>query len=302
MQLAFRNIYIENPAKLSIKNRQLVIQQEENYTVPVDDIQSVMIETRQCSITVPTLSFLAQNQVALFTCDEQHLPCSVLLPLGNHSRKLQTLYYQVHLAKRTKNRIWKKIIQQKIRNQAHCLSLNGKKHVEKLLDLAAKVEEGDRTFCESQAAQIYFLELFGEGFNRRHDHVQNGALNYGYSILRGVLARDICAYGLEPAFGVFHHNELNSFNLADDLIEPFRPYVELWVAKNVYPEDLIVTSKMKRELFSLLFTRVPVEDEYHSLANALKKTTSSFTSCCKNNRATLLKLPELMILKPHEYE
>ncbi|MGX7417616.1 type II CRISPR-associated endonuclease Cas1 [Carnobacterium gallinarum] len=300
--MAFRNIYIENPAKLSIKKRQLIIQQEEMYTIPVDDILSVMIETKQCSITIPTISFLAENQVALFTCDDRHLPCSVLLPLGNHSRKLQTLHFQMNLLKRTKKRIWKKIIQQKIINQAQCLALNGKNQVATLLDLASRVEEGDQTFCESQAAQIYFLELFGEGFNRRHDHVQNAALNYGYSILRGVIARDICAYGLEPAFGVFHRNELNPFNLVDDLIEPFRPYVDLWVAKNVYLEDLLLTSKMKRELFSLLFTKVPIEEEYHSLANGLKKTTASFVSCCKNNSAALLKVPDLMVLRPHEYE
>ncbi|MGY3777712.1 type II CRISPR-associated endonuclease Cas1 [Isobaculum melis] len=300
--MAFRNIYIENPAKLSIKNQQLVIKQDEEYQIPVDDIQSVMIEHQQCSITIPTISYLAENQVALFTCDERHLPCSVLLPLGNHSRKLQILSYQFGLQKRTKNRIWKKIIQQKIINQGKCLAFNKKDESEVLFSLANRVEEGDRTFCESQAAQIYFLALFGEGFNRRHDHIQNAALNYGYSILRGVLARDICAYGLEPSIGVFHRNELNPFNLADDLIEPFRPYIDLWVAKNVYEEDLMLTSKMKRELFSLLFTKVPIDEGHHSLANALKKMTSSFTACCRNNSAALLKVPELMKLQAHEYE
>lgn len=300
--LAFRNLYIENPAKLSIKRNHLIILQDEEYSIPIEDIQSVMIENRQCTITAPALSLLAENQVALYTCDARYLPCAVLLPLGNHSRKLQVLEQQLSLQKRVKKRIWQKIIKQKIINQAKCLELTNKNGVSELLALASKVEEGDRTFCESQAAKIYFLELFGEGFTRRQDNTQNAALNYGYALVRGVLARDICAHGLESALGVFHHNELNAFNLADDLIEPFRPYIDLWVSNNVYYTDLMLTGKNKRELFSLLSSKVDIDQEIHSLTSALRKTTASFSTCCKNNSASWIKLPELIPLSIHEYD
>ena len=300
--MAFRNIYIENPARLSIRNRQLVISQEQEYTIPVSDIQSVVIDNLQTSLTAPTLSFLAENQVALFTCNRQHMPCAVLLPLGNHSRKLQALGIQLGTTKRFKNRMWQKIIKQKVLNQATCLEFNERGKTAELKQLANSVTEGDFTYNESQAALIYFRELFGEGFSRREDNVQNAALNYGYAIVRGVIARDICAYGFEPALGIFHRNELNAFNLADDLIEPYRPYVDLWVSKNISEDERYLLPSHKRQLVSLLFTEVTIDNEVHSLINAVKKTVSSFSSCCRSNSVKFLKLPQIIPLRPHEYE
>ncbi|WP_062532428.1 type II CRISPR-associated endonuclease Cas1 [Jeotgalibaca dankookensis] len=300
--MAFRNIYIENPARLSIRNRQLVISQEQEYTIPVSDIQSVIIDNLQTSLTAPTLSFLAENQVALFTCNRQHMPCAVLLPLGNHSRKLQALGIQLGTTKRFKNRMWQKIIKQKILNQATCLDFNKRGKIAELKQLANSVTEGDFTYNESQAALIYFRELFGEGFSRREDNVQNAALNYGYAIVRGVIARDICAYGFEPALGIFHRNELNAFNLADDLIEPYRPYVDLWVSKNISEDERYLLPSHKRQLVSLLFTEVTIDNEIHSLINAVKKTVSSFSSCCRTNSVKFLKLPQIIPLRLHEYE
>lgn len=300
--MAFRNIYIENPARLSIRNRQLVISQEQEYTIPVSDIQSVVIDNLQTSLTAPTLSFLAENQVALFTCNRQHMPCAVLLPLGNHSRKLQALGIQLGTTKRFKNRMWQKIIKQKVLNQATCLEFNERGKIAELKQLANSVTEGDFTYNESQAALIYFRELFGEGFSRREDNVQNAALNYGYAIVRGVIARDICAYGFEPALGIFHRNELNAFNLADDLIEPYRPYVDLWVSKNISEDERYLLPSHKRQLVSLLFTEVTIDNEIHSLINAVKKTVSSFSSCCRSDSVKFLKLPQIIPLRPHEYE
>lgn len=300
--MAFRNIYIENPARLSIKNRQLVISQESDYTIPVSDIQSIVIDNLQTTLTAPTISFLAENQVALYTCNRQHLPCAVLMPLGNHSRKLQALTLQMETTKRFKNRMWQKIIKQKILNQAQCLEFNERGKVAELKNIANSVIEGDLTYCESQAALIYFRELFGAGFSRREDNVQNAALNYGYAIIRGIIARDICAYGFEPALGIFHRNELNAFNLADDFIEPYRPYVDLWVSQNISEEERYFLPEHKREIISLLFTEVSINNEIQTLTNAVRKTVASFSSCCRINSIRALKLPQLLALKAHEYE
>lgn len=300
--MAFRNIYIENPAQLSIRNKQLVINQSEEYTIPVTDIQSVVIDNHQTTLTAPTISFLAENQVALYTCNRQHIPCAVLMPLGNHSRKLQALSVQLETTKRFRNRLWQKIIKQKIENQASCLEIKGLGKVAELKRLSSSVTEGDFTYCESQAALIYFRELFGEGFSRRVENVQNAALNYGYAIVRGIIARDICAHGFEPALGVFHKNELNAFNLADDLIEPYRPYVDLWVSQNISEDERFLLPQHKRELVSLLYTEVSIDNEVHTLTNAVRKTVSSFTSCCRSNSTRAQKLPKLLPLKSHEYE
>lgn len=300
--MAFRNIYIENPARLSIRNQQLVIEQGEEYTVPVSDIQSVVIDNLQTTLTAPTISFLAENQVALYTCDRKHLPCAVLMPVGNHSRKLQALTVQLTTTKRYRNRVWQKVIKQKIENQATCLEINGLSKVAELKQLIGQVTEGDLTYCESQAAALYFRELFGLGFSRRTDNVQNAAMNYGYAIIRGVIARDICAHGFEPSLGIFHSNEMNAFNLADDFIEPYRPYVDLWVATHISEDERFLLPSHKRDLVSLLFTEVQIDNEIHTLTNAVRKTVSSFTSCCRSNSSSGLKLPKLLPLKPHEYE
>lgn len=300
--MAFRNIYIENPAKLSIKDQQLVISQDNNYTVPVSDMQSLVIDNLQTTLTAPTLSFLAENQVAVFVCDRRHMPCAVLTPLGNYSRKLQALSYQLSTTKRFKDRIWQKIIKQKITNQSNCLKMNKKSKISELEVLSSQVSEGDRTYCESSAAKAYFPELFGEGFSRRVDNVQNAAMNYGYAIIRGVIARDICSYGYEPSLGIFHSNELNAFNLADDLIEPYRPYVDLWVSQNISENERYFLPEHRRNLVALLFTQVEIDGEIHSLTNAVRKTVSSFSSCCRINSTKFLKLPKLITLKQHEYE
>ena len=300
--MGFRNIYIENPARLSIKNRQLIISQDQDISVPVDDIDSIVIDSLQCTLTAPTISFLAENQVVLYTCNKQHMPCAVLNPLGNHSRKLIILQNQMGVTKRFKDRAWQKIIRQKVLNQARCLELTSSPNVAELNQLATQVLEGDKSFKESSAAALYFHSLFDTSFNRRHETVHNAALNYGYAIVRGAIARDLCAYGFEPALGIHHHNELNAFNLADDLIEPFRPYVDLWVAQNVDSEEKVLTSTYKRDLVSLLFTEVKIDNELHSLTNAIRKTVASYTNCCRNNTTTNLKLPELISLRPHEYE
>lgn len=300
--MAFRNLYIQNPARLSISRSQLVIQQEERYTVPVEDISSIMIEHKQCTITAPTLSFLAEHQVAVFTCDQKHLPCAVVLPLGQYYRKLEALEAQLHVRTKTKARLWQKLMKQKIENQAKVLELNHCKNAAELNFLATQVTEGDKTFKESRAARLYFMGLFGDQFNRRNENPMNGALNYGYAIIRGIIARDICAYGFEPALGVFHKNELNPFNLADDLIEPFRAYVDLWAYEHQTDLKAGLTPTNKQALFQLLFTEVRIDGEFHSLSNAVHKLVSSYTTCCRNNSAAGLKLPELIPLVAHEYE
>lgn len=129
-------------------------------------------------------------------------------------------------------RLWQQVVIQKIRNQALCLQLLELDGHEELLRMCKEVQSGDRTHVEAKAAAYYFRCMYGLGFSRGNDHIINSALNYGYAIIRGMIARSIICYGLEPSIGIFHHSELNNYNLADDMIEPFRPLVDLYVSSH----------------------------------------------------------------------
>lgn len=301
--MSFRNLYIQKPCQLKLKNNQLVVIQDVEHFVPIVDINAIILEHSRVTITIPTLSALAENKVAVYTCNERHIPNGVLLPMGQYSRKLQAISSQISTTKRTKDRIWQKIVKQKIINQARCLHFMNKSLTPELMELSKVVEEGDRTYQESQAARIYFMELFEDKlFNRREDTIQNGALNYGYAIIRGVIAREIVAYGFEPSLGVHHKSELNAFNLADDLIEPFRPIVDLWVADNI-PEGLSeLHIEEKLSLVSLLNTAVLIDKSAYNLKSAVQQMVSSFSTCLRTNSSRGLKLPTLVALEQHEYE
>ena len=150
---------------------------------------------------------------------------------------------------------------------------------------------------------FYFKSLYGLGFSRGNDHVINSALNYGYAIVRGLIARSIVCYGLEPSIGVFHHSELNNFNLADDMIEPFRPLVDLYVSQNydVAEIDSDLTPERKRDIFGIINYDMDVKGEKRIISNCIDMLVASYSSALQGKRSDL-ELPELMQLQVHSYE
>ncbi len=300
--MAYRNLLIESCANLNCKREQLIITTDSKHSVPMEDINSIVLENNQSTITVATLSKLAQNGVTVFVCDDKHLPCAVMTSFAQHSRNLAMLRMQEALTVPLQKRLWQQIVQAKINNQAECLLLSDKgKESTYLYGLSKTVISGDTKNVEAIAANYYFKNLFGKDFTRGDEtDCRNAALNYGYAIIRGHIARLVTGYGFLPMRGIHHKNEQNSFNLVDDFIEPFRPVVDLFVTKNVTETD-ILTPILKRSLYNLLNVDVVSGGQYHSVAYAAERMVQSFTRCCQQITKELI-LPKLVMLKQHTYE
>lgn len=301
--MGYRNIIIESNASLSLKNDQLIIETQESFSLPIEDINSVLIESRQASISTALLSFLAQNGVCVFFCDEKHLPCALLLPFMQHSRQLKIIKSQLDTTLPLKKQLWKEIVKSKITNQSMVLRFSGKfDEADKIEILSKNIKSGDSENVEATAAMQYFPALFGSEFRRSDENdLRNSALNYGYAIIRGQVARLLTSYGFLPCFGINHHSELNSFNLADDIIEPFRPLVDLFVVTNVGEQEGVLTPDLKRKLVNLLSYNIEIEDKKYALSYAIEVMIKSL-SFSITTQSVKLKLPVLQELCLHSYE
>lgn len=300
--MAFRNIIVESPARISIRQKQLIIHTDTDHSVPVEDISALMLENRQTTITAAALALLGQSGCAVYVCDEKHLPCAVLSPFASHSRELYVLRSQLEAGEPLKKRMWQSVVKAKIGNQARCLRLNGLEEEADILErMAQRVKSGDTENVEATAAQRYFTVLFGSGFARGEEgDGRNSALNYGYAILRGAVARYLAVYGFTSAFGLHHRNTLNSFNLADDLMEPFRPVIDLAVSGYVKREDDL-TPETKRMLFNCMNLDILSGGQHHSVAYAAERLVHSLNRSFSSGKAELV-LPELLAPKQHSYE
>jgi CRISPR-associated protein Cas1 len=258
--MTWRSVVITKPARLSFKNRALVVEQEgEKASVPLEDIAVLVLDTPQVVLTSQLLSACVEAGIVTITVNAMHTPNGVLMPYLPHSRALKVMRLQMALSIPAQKRIWQSIVQQKLRNQAAVLEFRDSQMLARqVLNLVAQVRSGDPDNFESQGAVIYFPALFYSGFTRRYDCFYNAALNYCYSIVRSAIARSLVSYGFLPAFGLHHRNELNAFNLADDLIEPYRPLVDAWIVKN-YPlqPERELTPQDKATLVSILHVDAP---------------------------------------------
>lgn len=301
--MGFRNIKIDSHVKLSIKNQQLYIETDILRQIPLEDINCIIIENQTVTVSAYLLQKMADMGSTVYVCDEKHLPNAVLLPMVRHSRHFKILKYQIEAGKPLQKRLWQQIVVRKIRNQALCLAYLDLDGSEELMKMCKEVQSGDRTHVEAKAAAFYFKSLYGLGFSRGNDHVINSALNYGYAIVRGLIARSIVCYGLEPSIGVFHHSELNNFNLADDMIEPFRPLVDLYVSQNydVAEIDSDLTPERKRDIFGIINYDMDVKGEKRIISNCIDMLVASYSSALQGKRSDL-ELPELMQLQVHSYE
>lgn len=301
--MGFRNIKIDSHVKLSIKNQQLYIEADILRQIPLEDINCIIIENQTVTVSAYLLQKMADMGITVYVCDEKHLPNAVLLPMVRHSRHFKILKYQIEAGKPLQKRLWQQIVVRKIRNQALCLAYLDLDGSEELMKMCKEVQSGDRTHVEAKAAAFYFKSLYGLGFSRGNDHVINSALNYGYAIVRGLIARSIVCYGLEPSIGVFHHSELNNFNLADDMIEPFRPLVDLYVAPNydIAEIDSDLTPERKRGIFGIINYDMDMKGEKRIISNCIDMLVASYSGALQGKRSDL-ELPELMQLQVHSYE
>lgn len=300
--MSWRSVMITQPTKLSVKNRQLKITQEEEWSIPLEDISSVVLETPQINLSAKAISLMAENKIVMYTCDDKHLPNGILIPFATHSRELKVIKSQLEMSESFKKRCWQKIIMRKILNQAKVLKLADELPTgEQLEKMSQNVNSGDTQNKEAIAAQKYFTALFGVNFIREEDNPINAALNYGYAIIRGAIARTIVAYGYIPAMGIHHKSELNNYNLVDDFIEPFRPVVDIWVKNNVTYETEF-NKNIRAALLNLLNVDVKIQGKLHSVNNAINVMIASYTTAINQKEYNKLELPELIPIQIHRYE
>lgn len=299
--MSWRSLIISHPSKLSLKNNQLHIEQEEVWNVPLEDISAIVLESQQILITEGLLSKLCESNIIVYICNTKHIPNGYVLPYYQHSRQFKVLKDQISLSEPFKKRCWQKIIKQKVINQAYVLHCIGKFDVEeKLLKMASNIDSGDSKNIEGQAAKIYFENLLKKDFNRNQDNIYNACLDYGYTILRGAIARSISQYGYIPCLGIHHKSELNNFNLADDFIEPFRPIIDLWTIQNISWHDEF-TSNIKYALVDLLNFDVIIQGKRQCVLNAINVMISSFTTSIQSKDYERLLIPILIPLERHNY-
>ncbi len=296
--MSWQILYVSNPAVLTLKNKQLKYQSletDEVLTFPIEDISVIVLENKQITLTHALLSACMEGKIILFTCDDKHTPNGALFPFANHSRYALHSKIQLSSSEPLKKKIWQQIVKQKIFNQATVLAFYNKKGANPLFEMGGQVKSGDTDNLEGYAARIYWDEIFKTG-TRRDNSIQNAALDYGYAIIRGALARSIVGSGLIPAFGVHHDNQLNNYNLADDLIEPFRPFVDALVLSMKFKSD-VLQPKEKQELILLLTKNCLMNDEEITLLKACEYVVQSLMKSFENKDVSFLKLPTFKIHK-----
>lgn len=287
-----RTLFFGNPAYLSTRNEQLVVnfpeKEKPETTIPIEDLGYVVLENPQITITNGLLTKLVQNKTAVITCDKQHLPCSILQPIVGHTEQTERIRHQLNASLPLKKNLWQQTVSSKIENQAVHLQHRGKNAL-KLKRWAREVKSGDAQNHEAYAAAYYFQNLFEEieGFSRNQSRYSmggvppNNLLNYGYAILRAVTARALVSSGMLPSVGIFHKNKYNAFCLADDVMEPYRPYVDRLVWEMVQNGENI--EELSKDIKSVLLTipalDVMIDGNRSPLMNAMSRTTNSLYEC-----------------------
>jgi CRISPR-associated protein Cas1 len=236
--LSFRTVIIEHPSRCSYQGGYLIVRQEEGASkIHLSEISSITLGTNQVFLSAYLLSELAKNKISLVVTDEKHNPIGQYLPLYGAHNTSKRIAEQLEWGAPIKKRVWQHVIKDKIRQQARLLEERGSEvEAKRLYESAREVRSGDTTNREAQAARIYFSGLFGEEFNRDFPCPLNGALNYGYAVLLSMVNREIVSRGYLTQCGINHRNEYNQFNLACDLMEPFRPAVDEIVYDNFVEE------------------------------------------------------------------
>ena len=294
-----RTLYFGNPAYLSVKLAQLEIrlpQVENNETlsdyfkesvvkrVPIEDIGVVVLDHKQITITQGAMSALLDNNVAVITCDEHRMPSGLILPLDGNTIQSERFRDQIEASLPLKKQLWQQTIQAKILNQSTVLDRQRGLECGNMEAWAKQVKSGDSDNLEGRAAAFYWQNLFGhiKGFRRDREGVPpNNLLNYGYAILRAVVARSLVGSGLLPTLGIHHHNRYNAYCLADDIMEPYRPYVDKLVAEIVDSGADItnLTKEIKGQLLSIPVLDVVINGRRSPLMIGVGMTTASLYKC-----------------------
>ena len=301
--MVWRSVVINRPARLKREHFSLVVEQEQSARVPFEDIAVIVLNHREITLTHPVLSACADYGIGLYSTGDNHQPNGVFLPFLQHSRATRMQRLQLDLDKPTTKRAWARIVQVKIQNQARCMELVSVSGADRLSSYARRIRSGDGGNMEAQASAYYFPQVFGRSFHRSQSGWVNAALDYGYAVMRGACARALVAHGMLPSLGLFHSSEQNAFNLADDLIEPYRPIVDLHVAQQQPPSaDAELLPADKVALVGLLNVDVVMPRGQMSVLASIEQAAESLARLYDGGSEQVLELPNLIALRQHVFE
>ena len=293
--MGYRTIEINKPTELHIRKGQLEITQEEGSAlVALEDLAGLVLAGPDIRVSSLALSALAEWEVAVVICGAKQMPTAHLIPDTANARQALLARRQVYMPDELRDALWQRLIVRKIENQARTLAILGKEKVAEVAAFAPLVEPGDPLNAEGSAAQLYFPALH-EGLNRRTDDPFNSVLNYGYAIIRAALAKSICATGFIACFGIHHANQYNNFNLADDLIEPFRPMVDV-MAPSVVQPSLHLSKEQRHRLVGVLHHECLLEGTKTTVLKAVERVVDSFRRAVESGDAGELATP--VVLEP----
>lgn len=277
-----RTLFFTKAACLTLKDKQLCHVDKETQTkttIPIEDIGFVVIDNSQILITIPLITELTRNNAAVIFCNEKHMPYSMNLPLEGNIIQDQLFSLQINADEPLKKNIWKQLIKSKIQNQGKVLQKQGIDS-SRFTKMSGEVKSGDPNNLEGQAAKLYWDLLVGVDWLRgRFGEYPNSHFNYGYSILRAATARALVGSGLLPTFGIHHHNKYNAYALADDIMEPYRPFVDDEVINYTkqFPQEQEITTNFKKTIMNLLIRDVEINKVTRPLSIALTYTTASLS-------------------------
>lgn len=293
--MAYRIVSIENPAEVHVRNSQLVVEQDSGTVyIPVRDIMVLVVCGPNIRMSTYAQTILASNKVAILFLGRNHHPAAILLPTIGYARQSKVLHAQVSLDLQTQALLWQRIVIRKIENQARALDLLGLKGSDVLLSCAKTVEPGDSTNREGDAAKRYF-QFLQPGLNRRVDDPLNSVLNYGYAIVRAVVAREVTCAGFVTGLGLHHHSQLNPFNLVDDLMEPLRPCIDIY-AVGIASKSIRLSRKQRAKLRRATNLAVRIEETTLPIISAARRQALSLRDAILKKDCNLLQLP--VILSP----
>jgi len=294
-----KTLYFENPAYLSMKNKQLVVKlpevennetlpesfkEKNTKTIPIEDIGVLIIDNKQITITHGLIESLLENNCALITCGSNRMPIGYTMPLDGNTIQSERFQAQIDASLPLKKQLWQQTIQAKITNQAYVLHSTRGAIVKNMQAWVNQVKSGDTDNLEGRAAVYYWGNIFTEIINFRRDREgipPNNLLNYGYAILRAIIARALVSSGLLPTFGIHHHNRYNAYCLADDIMEPYRPFVDRLVVEIVDNEINIeeLSKDIKIKLLGIPTLDVIINGRRSPLMVAASQTTASLARC-----------------------
>lgn len=302
-----KTLYFGNPAYLSLKDRQMVIQLPKNKEVSVsaqnekttitkaiEDIGVVVLDNNQITITHGLLAALLDNKVAVITCDNRGMPVGLMLPLDGNKTQSEKFRCQVEASLPLKKRLWQQTVKSKIANQIEVLNKCVRCETRCMKVWCDNVKSGDVDNQEARAASYYWRNLFQDipYFTRdRYGMPPNNLLNYGYSILRGIVARALVSSGMIPTFGIHHHNKYNAYCLADDIMEPYRPYVDELVYRTIEANGIPaheLNREWKTTMLSIPTLDVVIDDKRMPLMVAVSQTTASLYKCFNGESKQIL--------------